>query len=148
MAGFRTIEIDLDLHRLIESKRMSLSDTPNDVLRRLLGLEGGPQEAVPEAPPEAMAEPAADPGAWSDRGVVLPAGTQLRMSYNNQTDFGEIRDGAWWVNNTRYDNPSGAASAVALTRSGTPAKLDGWRYWHVRRPGDRQWLPLAGLRGR
>ncbi len=145
MAVRRSIEIDLEVHNLIESNRMSSSDTPNDVLRRLLGLGGQAAEGAEGAEPKVDA--AVEAGAWSDRGVVLPSGTQLRMSYNDQTDFGEIREGAWWVHNTRYDNPSGAAGAVALTRTGAPAKLDGWRYWQVKMPGDTGWTPLMKLRG-
>lgn len=39
MQSFRTIEIDYDVHRLIELERSHIRETPNDVLRRLLGVD-------------------------------------------------------------------------------------------------------------
>lgn len=36
----RTIEVDFDIHQLIELERRNFEETPNDVLRRLLGLSG------------------------------------------------------------------------------------------------------------
>jgi hypothetical protein len=137
MANFLTIKVDPELHRLIETNRMSGSESPNDVVRRLLQLWPA---AVTDDEDEASLD------AWSGSGVTLPEGTQLRMTYNRQTDYGEIRDGAWLVYNTRYDTPSGAASAVARNKQGLNTKLDGWRYWQIKRPGERQWTALAELR--
>ena len=135
--GYRAIDVDLDLHRLIESRRGSFADTPNDVLRRLLGLA---QLDEPEV------DMASGGGAWSGKGVSLPAGTQLRMSYNGQTGYAAIRSGAWWVGNKRFFSPSGAASAVARTKQGFTTKLPGWRYWEVKRPSDQEWVPISRLR--
>lgn len=46
----RTTEIDLDVHRLIEGARRSFEETDNDILRRLLEIEGRAQaEAGPRA---------------------------------------------------------------------------------------------------
>jgi hypothetical protein len=39
MSATRSIEIDFDVHKLIEQERVSFSDTPNETLRRLLGIE-------------------------------------------------------------------------------------------------------------
>lgn len=36
MAKFKQIDIDVDIHRVIESNRTSFSDTDNDILRRIL----------------------------------------------------------------------------------------------------------------
>ena len=38
MAEVRTIEIDFDIHKLIETERRSFAESPNMVLRRLLNL--------------------------------------------------------------------------------------------------------------
>ena len=138
MATFPTIEIDSELYRLIETNRLTAAEAPNDVLRRLLRM--GP------AAKKVGGGGTGTVDAWSGSGVTLPDGTQLRMSYNRQTNYGEIRAGAWWVDNTRYDTPSGAASAVARNKQGEITKLDGWRYWQVKKPGERAWTPLAELR--
>lgn len=136
-AGYRTIDVDVELHRIIEARRGSFADTPNDVLRRLLGLA---QLDVREV------DTALGGGEWSGKGVSLPAGTQLRMTYNGQTEYAEIRSGAWWIGNQRFFSPSGAASAVARTKRGSTTKLTGWRYWEVKRPGDSEWTPISRLR--
>lgn len=137
MAKFPTIEIDPELYRLIETNRLTAAEAPNDVLRRLLQMGPAAETADGDS---------GSAGAWSGSGVTLPDGTQLRMLHNQQTNYGEIRAGAWWVDNTRYDTPSGAASAVARNKQGEITKLDGWRYWHVKKPGERTWTPLAELR--
>jgi hypothetical protein len=136
-AGYHTIDVDVDLHRLIEARRGSFADTPNDVLRRLLGLAQLDQRDV---------DMTLGGGEWSGKGVSLPAGTQLRMTYNGQTEYAEIRSGAWWIGNKRFFSPSGAASAVARTKQGSVTKLTGWRYWEVKRPGDHEWMPISRLR--
>ena len=136
-AGYRTIDVDVDLHRVIEARRGSFADTPNDVLRRLLGLVQLDNRVV---------DMALGGGEWSGKGVSLPAGTQLRMTYNGQTEYAEIRSGAWWIGNKRFFSPSGAAGAVARTKRGSTTKLTGWRYWEVKRPGDQEWIPISRLR--
>lgn len=40
------IDIDLDVHRTIEANRTGFEQTPNDILRELLGLEAGQAEVV------------------------------------------------------------------------------------------------------
>ena len=39
MQEFRSVEIDLDVHKRIELAREGFSETPNAVLRRLLGVD-------------------------------------------------------------------------------------------------------------
>lgn len=39
MSTFRSIEIDLAVHKCLEAERRGFDETPNDVLRRLLKLE-------------------------------------------------------------------------------------------------------------
>src|ERR1019366_1299341 len=85
----RTIEIDFDLHKRIETARESFSETPNDVLKRLLKIGQATK------PPETESPGGGRP--WSGKGVVLPHGTQLRMEYNGRSHSGEIVDGQWHV---------------------------------------------------
>ena len=134
----RMIEIDFDVHRRIEAERQGFHESPNDVLRRLLDMGKSPNE-------QRHAEASA-PGAWSGKGVTLPAGTEIRMTYRRQRYFGRIENGQWWVAGHSYASPSAAASKTARTRQGKPTVLDGWRYWQVRRPGDAEWTPLRDLK--
>ncbi len=136
----RTIEIDFDVHKAIENERRGFDESPNDALRRLLGLPQG--KSVP-AKNSAAIEKRKD---WADKGVVLPHGTQLRMEYSGRTHAGEIVDGEWVIGGMKFDSPSGAASGVALTKKGKRTKLDGWKYWFVRRPSEAQWIFLENLR--
>jgi len=138
MQHLRTIEIDFDIHKLIEGERRSFDETPNDALRRLLKLpDNAPTVAKRDFTPRRD---------WSDKGVVLPHGTAIRMEYSGKAHFGHIRDGVWVIDDQIFDSPSGAASGVAITRKGNQTKLDGWKYWYVKRPRDTGWTPISDLR--
>lgn len=139
MPEMRTIEIDLDIHKLIESERRSFTEAPNTVLRRLLDL-GEPSES-PQA-----ANGHADQGGWSGKGIRLPAGTEVRMEYRGREHRGAIQDSAWVVDGKTFKSPSAAASGVARTKEGTNPSLDGWKYWQVKRPSDADWIALQTLR--
>jgi hypothetical protein len=139
-AQFRTIEIDFDVHRCIENERHGFDDPPNSALRRLLKLRD-----LPATVPEPM--PALSQGrSWNDKGVTLPRGTAIRMHYNGQVYEGLILDGQWVVGGKAFESPSGAASAIAITKKGKTTRLDGWIYWQARRPNDDEWVPINSLR--
>jgi hypothetical protein len=135
----RTIEIDYDIHRLIQLERRSFDEPEYVALRRLLKLGAPTDEARAEAEHSRMR-------GWSKGGVSLPHGTELRMEYNGILHLGRIADGAWEVEGHRESSASGAASAVARTRDGDRVNINGKAYWHVRRPGDSDWIPYADLK--
>lgn len=134
MTEYKTIEIDFDIHKLIEAERQGFSDTANSALRRLVGLGAGAAK-----PQVAKGKP------WTSYGVELPHGTQLRMTYNGKTHRGDINNGSWVVEGGIYTSPSGAASGVARTRKGTKTRLDGWEYWYIKLPESENWVPLYAL---
>ena len=135
MSQFRTIEIDFDVNKRIEIERENFTESPNDVLRRILGIgTSSIQNKV-----------ARTGKAWSSQGVVLPHGTEIRMTYNGIEYSGEINDGIWLVDGEKHSSPSGAASSVAKTRRGSPTNLDGWKYWIIKRPGTTTWISLSDL---
>lgn len=136
MGELRTIEIDFDVHKKIEAERTSFSESPNDVLRRLLRL--GNATATEAAKGRGR--------SWSGKGVTLPDGTELRMEYNGRRYAGTISDGEWLVEGKRFKSPSAAAGGVAVTKDGTHTRLDGWNYWSVKRPGDGDWIAIRTLR--
>ncbi len=136
----RTIEIDFDVHKLIETERQNFSETPNDVLRRLLGLSPQP------IPKKEAQKSERDPGAWTGKGVLLPTGTELRMEYRGREYHGIIRNASWLVEGQAFKSPSAAAGGVTTTKAGGRPSLDGWKYWQVRRPGDAGWTLINSLR--
>lgn len=143
----RSIEIDFDVHKKIELERRGFHETPNEVLRRLLGL-------VQKAPPSGASVEKNDASSsftpiargWSGKGVWLIEGTKVRMDYNGRTYNGEIQDGRWLVAGKTFTSPSAAAGGVAITKAGKHPQLDGWNYWKVQFPNDDKWIPLAELR--
>ncbi len=139
MREMRSIEIDFDIHKLIEMERNSFGETPNMVLRRLLKLE-----ALNESPSETERD--SNRGAWVWKGVRLPSGTELSMEYRGRQYRGEIQDAAWCVEGKKFKSPSAAAGGVARTKDGGTPSLDGWKYWWVRRPGESEWIALSSLR--
>jgi hypothetical protein len=139
MSEFRTIEIDFDVHKVIEGERRNFGESPNDVLRRLFQL---PQNTPPSADKKVIN----GTRSWSGDGVTLPHGTFLKMKYNGRQHQGEIVDGKWIIDGHEFESPSGAASGVAITKNGKKTRLDGWIYWEVRLVGENQWTPLRSLR--
>jgi hypothetical protein len=139
MMQYRQIEIDVDVNRWIESKRTSFDQTHNDILRTEAGLQLSPQYS-PAAPGKALNGEAGDAGSWAGKGVTLPAGTRLRMTYNGKIHTGLIQNGNWLVNGERHVSPSAAASAAA------EVSLNGWIYWEAQLPGTAKWQPISTFR--
>ncbi len=140
MHEMRSIEIDFDVHKIIESARNSFSETPNEVLKRLLGLGTKTQAKGKEMEGIAQGRP------WARKGIELPHGTKLRMNYNGSSYQGYINDGAWIVEGKKYSSPSGAAVAVAITKDGEHTQLNGWNYWEARLPGFARWKKINSIR--
>lgn len=136
----RSIEIDVEVFRFLESHRTSFAQTHNDILRNLAGLKSIALTPSNNAPS------GADEGGWLWKGVMLPNGTKLRMSYNGQTHSGEVVQGAWHVAGAIYRTPSAAAGGVARSKKGAPVSLDGWGYWEIKKPDSNRWIPIEKLR--
>ena len=139
MSEFRTIEIDFDVHKLIENERTGFTESANDALRRLLKLP-------PRAAAKATKKAVNGLRSWADEGVTLAHGTAIKMRYNGRLYEGEIVDGKWVVDGKTFDSPSGAASGVAITKKGKHTRLDGWIYWEAKQPGEDKWKRIAALR--
>src|SRR5262249_38915981 len=137
MTQYRTIEIDFDVHKLIEAERRGFDDPPNAALRRLLNLPDKNEQQA-EAKPVGRAW-------WSD-GVTLPHSTELRMNYAGQLIDGKIENGKWVCQGQTFDSPSAAASALARTKDGHTTSLNGWNYWEAKLPGSAEWQPIKNLR--
>jgi hypothetical protein len=125
----KDITLDADLMRLIEQNRIFPTDTSLMVLRRLLKIDKLPD-------------------GWFAQGVFLPNGTKIRMGYgDNPTMNGRIEAGRWVVAGRKFDSPSTAATAlVAKGRGRSKARVNGWLYWQVLKPGESDWALLDSLR--
>lgn len=141
---FATIEIDFDIHRLIETERRGFEEPPYVALRRLLKLpEPEELEDKQPAPPE-HGRP------WRMGRVEVPHGSLARMEYDrgSQVYEGQFLDGKLVVNGRAFASLSSAARALATTRNGQPAILNGWNYWQAKFPGETEWRNLEDMRRR
>lgn len=140
----KTIEVDFEVHKMIEMERKGFEEPENDALRRLLQLPE--REAVVDRADTTPSSAVNGPRAWLGGGVELPHGTALKMDYRGQAIVGRIDNGEWLVDGVRYSSPSAAAGSSVRTKGGGPTSLNGWNYWEVKRPGDHAWTTLYELR--
>ena len=142
-SNLKNIEIDFDVHKAIETERKSFSETPNQVLRRLLKIDSAKPQSVVKANYQSELSMGKN---WVGKGITLPHGSLLRAEYNGRLHEGKIVDGRWYVEGNFYTSPSGALGSVARTKNGKKTSLDGWIYWEVKRPGDKDWIKINSLR--
>lgn len=139
MQNMRAIEIDFDVHKRLETERMSFSETANETLRRILRIERQTSKTEEAITPQGR--------PWSGKGVELPHGTELKMDYNGRQHVGVVKNGVWVVEGGEYNSPS-AACSVARTKDGRSTPLDGWKYWFAKQPGQSRWTLINKYRNR
>lgn len=140
MSQLQKIEIDLEIHKLIEAERRSFGEPPYVALRRLLNL---PElEQIGQQPATTTGRP------WSEGDVVVPHGALARMKYGrgSQVFEGTFLDGKLVVNGQAFDSLSAAANALAVTKDGKKPSLNGWLYWETKFPGESYWRSLNAMR--
>jgi hypothetical protein len=135
MSEYRPIDIDFDVHKKIELERQSFAETDNEVLRRLLSIGHSLKASA--------ANISGRPWVW--KGVELPHGTELRMTYNGRTHSGMIQNGRWMIGGREYSSPSSAAGALARTKAGGSPSLNGWELWEAKLPGTERWRGLKSF---
>ena len=141
MQQLQKIEIDWDIHKLIESERASFEEPPYLALRRLLKLPPPTRTRIKEGV-ESIGLP------WIEDGVEVPHGSLARMEYlrGNQIYEGRFSNGKLVVDGKEFETLSAAAIALAVTRKGTKPSLNGWIYWKAKFPGESEWKSLNYLR--
>ena len=137
------IDIDWDIHKLIEAERTSFDEPPYVALRRLLKLP--PLKA---AAATATVRPDGGGVPWTDSGVTVPHGSLARMEYlrGSQVYEGQFLNGRLVVNEQALDSLSAAADALAVTKVGKKPSLNGWLYWKAKFPGETRWRLLNDMR--
>lgn len=143
MQQLQKIDIDWDIHKLIETERRSFEEPPYVALRRLLKLP----------PPFVVASNTDDEEKglpWIEDGVEVPHGSAAKMEYlrGAQVYEGKFLNGKLVINGRAFDALSAAANALAVTKDGTKPSLNGWIYWKAKFPGDSHWRSLFDLRER
>lgn len=132
------IDIDWDIHKLIEAERRGFEEPPFVALRRLLGL---PDLEI-RTPTQTAGEP------WKEQGVVVPSGADARMVYRGKTHEGKFLNGQLHTGGRTFERLSPAAHFVATTKDGKKPSLNGWNYWQVKLPGEANWRYLKDLRAK
>ena len=131
------IEVDFDVYKALTVMRPDELTTYNDVLRRLLEIDGSSQNS------SALMQASHGNGGCNFRGVFLPNGTQLHATYKGKTYLAGISDGFWiGQDGKRRNSPSDAACAITKTN------VNGWRFWKAKRPGDGEARLLEEFRSR
>lgn len=80
-------------------------------------------------------------GAWF-KDVFLPDGTELRATHKGKTYFAKISGSEWVDLETGESRTSPSKAAYFITGN----SVNGWLFWLVRRPKDREWNSLSALR--
>jgi hypothetical protein len=137
--SLQKIEIDWDIHRLIEAERRGFGEPQYLALRRLLKLPDIVEPAV-----------AADEGIpWHEDGVTVPHGSGARMRYQRgrQEYKGHFLNGFLVIKgHGSFVSLSAAANALAMTKGGQKTQLNGWNYWEAKFPGESEWRSLKVMR--
>ena len=158
------IEIDFEVFKALTGLRRSEADSYNAVIRRLLKLpdcdaENALSNFARSQPPKSQVNALASfstsneihassqnallnglGGTWFNN-THFPDGTQFRATYKGQTFSAEIRNGLWLgQDGVTRTSPSEAASAISGTN------VNGWRFWHAKRPGDPSWKRMDEFR--
>src|SRR5262245_1852146 len=106
----RSIDVDWDIHRLIETERKGFDEPPYLALRRLLKLP--PPTAEPEQP-KATNGGSSTGVPWRDEGVEVPHGSLAHMDYlhGRQSYEGQFLNGRLVINGQSFQSLSAAANA-------------------------------------
>jgi len=126
----KQIDIDIEVGKAIEAARNSYDEGPNEILRRLLGIDSTPVDA-----------PTISTGkGWNNGRVFLPNGSNLHMFYNGSNYTAKIKNGNLWADGRTFRSLSGAA------RHFSDESLNGWKYWYVFLPGENEAVLVDTLR--
>lgn len=139
----QTIEIDFDIHKMIEAERHGFDEPRYLALRRLLKLPT-PKAVNKEIPNNSVG----DGIPFVEDGVSIPHGSLAMMNYQRgqQLYEGKFLNGKLVVNGQEFSSLSAAANACAVTKDGGKTKLNGWLYWKAQFLGETHWRALNEMR--
>lgn len=146
------IDIDDEVWKELQKRAIPFEDTPNSVLRKLLGMEDinkNPSIEESELKISSISEPLKmpelinNPQAPPPNIVYLLEGKRLGKNYKGIDYFAEVKNGKYIIDNKAFSSPSRAAMYVT---GGIP--VNGWKFWNYYDPKKNQWLPIDELRKR
>lgn len=76
------------------------------------------------------------------KSAFLPNGTELRATYKGKSYWADVKGREWIDRATGERRNSPSQAAFEITGSG----VNGWLFWLVKRPEDRDWQSLNALR--
>lgn len=136
-----TLDVDFEVWKALTAMRRSEADGYNDVLRRLLKLDAAEPEPMPRPPSHPIIQGLTRP--WLIKGIVVPHGSEMRMTYKGVTYTATVKNGEMEFPDGRtFTTPSKAAGAITKTM------VNGWLMWECRLPNSSSWVPLDALRKR
>jgi hypothetical protein len=134
-----TIRVDEDVYERLQREAKPFVDTPNSVLRRLLGLESGESGAEAAGRGNSAGGERGELASLVEAGL-LGVGEQLVWKRRHTTHSATVtRGGCLQLSDGRvFSSPSGAARALS------GYEVNGWRNWGRPQDGVR----LSSLRDR
>jgi len=141
MRSLNSMEIDFDIHKLVEAERSDFDEPPYMALRRLLNLPNK-KKKLPSEPIRTTGRP------FLQDGVEVPHGSLARMRYQRGTQVyeGKFLDGMIVVGDKKFPSLSNAADALGIKKDGGHTSLNGWMYWEAKLPGESGWRRLWDMR--
>ena len=131
-----TIDIDLDVYKIIVNHSNYINEPANDVLKRLL-----PKNNV-VASLEKKVDIEDHTSGITVKGIFLKSDLRLRKHFKGTLFEAVVRNGYIEFNNKRYTSPSGAAVVAAN------GSVNGWRFWDFLDDKDGKWKSLENLRNK
>lgn len=130
-----TIDIDLDMYKIIVQSSNYINEPANDVLKRLLNLD----KKIPSN--NTYFNPTLF-GGITVKGVFLKNGLKLKKHFKGKLFEATVCDGYIDFNNKKYTSPSGAAVQAA------EGSVNGWRFWDFFDDKSGKWKLLETLRNK
>lgn len=131
-----TIDIDLDVYKIIVHHSNYINEPANDVLKRLLIKNNGDTSFIQKS------NTVDHVGGITVKGTFLKSGLKLKKHFKGSTFEAIVCNGYIEFNNKRYTSPSGAAVVAAN------GSVNGWRFWDFLDDKDGKWKSLESLRNK
>lgn len=132
------VQLDREVLEALRRHRRGRGEDLNELLRRVLNLDRLPGPAEPGF--DRWGKP------WRRGPVMVPHGTEIRMTHGGRSWYGTVAQGEWLVGRGRFPGPEGAAVSIFGQGDADIARPDPWIAWNLRLPGRRRWVPLISLR--
>lgn len=129
-----TIDIDLEVYKIIFNHSNYFDEPANNILKRLLTQNNVTPSSIQTSNTEDHA------GGITVSKTFLKSGLKLKKHFKGAMFEAIVRNGYIEFDNKRYKSPSGAAVVAAK------GSVNGWRFWDFLDDTDGKWKSLEILR--